>query len=137
MLERAVEDLVGEVVALAVPPGGEVAHVLEDGVEGVDGLLSELLLVQQLLEQRLLDGVARILPQTLARRSPRRRQRDGARDSALRWRSGWKHKAVLYMYLRGCVFHSIYQYQTITDNRNYWEDRPPTSQPPPSALRLT
>lgn len=73
MLERAVEDLVGEVVALAVPPGGEVAHVLEDSVEGVDGLLSELLLVQQLLEQRLLDGVARVLPQALARRPPRRR----------------------------------------------------------------
>ena len=32
MLERPLEYLVGELVAGPGPPGGQVAHVLEDGV---------------------------------------------------------------------------------------------------------
>ena len=88
VFERPVEDLVGEIVALPGAPRGKVSHVLEDGVEGVHRLLRQLLLLQELLEERLLDGLARVLPKGVAGGAPRRRQADGAGHGALRGRPG-------------------------------------------------
>ena len=66
MFERPLEDLVRELVPGPGPPGGEVAHVLEDGVEDERGLLAQLVLVQQLLQQRQLDGLAAVAPEVVA-----------------------------------------------------------------------
>ena len=65
VFERSVEDGVGELVAAAGPLAGQVAHVLQDGGEGGAGLLGQLLLVLQLLEQRQLQRIARVPPQVV------------------------------------------------------------------------
>ena len=75
MFERPLEYGVRELVACPGSAGGQVAHVLEDGVCGGAGLARHLVLVQQLLQQRLLERLAAVAPQLLGAAPLRRVQR--------------------------------------------------------------
>ena len=75
VFERPLEYGVRELVACPGSAGGQVAHVLEDGVCGGAGLARHLVLVQQLLQQRLLERLAAVAPQLLGAAPLRRVQR--------------------------------------------------------------
>ena len=59
--------MVGELVACPKSSGGEVSHVLEDGGEDEDGLLSQLLLVlvQERPQEREAERVSGVTPELL------------------------------------------------------------------------
>ncbi len=61
-LAQSSAHLVGELVPRPGPPAGQVPHVLEHRVEDEAGLLPQLVLVGQLLEQRLPQGVTAVAP---------------------------------------------------------------------------
>jgi hypothetical protein len=73
VLERAVEDVIGVLVTQPRPLRRQVPHILQYGAEGEARLLRQLLLHEQLFEERLFDGVARVAPQLISA-SARRRQ---------------------------------------------------------------
>ena len=66
MFERPLEDLIGEFIPRPGPPRRQIPHVLEDGVEDEAGLLTQLVLVEQFLQQGKLDGFAAVAPQVVA-----------------------------------------------------------------------
>ena len=53
MFQRPLKYLIRQLVAGPGPPGGEISHVLQYGVEHQTGLPSQLILVEELLEERL------------------------------------------------------------------------------------
>ena len=63
VLEWSFEDLVCQLVARPCPSRRQVAHILEDSVEDQAGLVSQLFLVHQLLEQGELQGLSGVAPQ--------------------------------------------------------------------------
>jgi len=77
MVQGAIENVVGQLGAVARPLRGQVAHVLEDGLEHVARLVGQLVFVHQFPQQRLLEGFARVPPQLLVGHvlAPGRRQR--------------------------------------------------------------
>lgn len=85
MLQWTIKYLVSKFIALTVSPGRQISHILEYGIESIHWLLSQLLLVQKFLQERLFDGFPRILPQGLTGGSAGRGKCDGSRHCAL-WR---------------------------------------------------
>ena len=66
MFQGPLEDLIRELISGPGSPGRQVAHVLELRVEDEASLLPKLVLVHELLEQRQLDGLARVTPELVA-----------------------------------------------------------------------
>jgi hypothetical protein len=75
IFERWFEYVIGELVAHALPRGRMIAHVLQNVQEALVGLLGELELADQLLEQGLLEGLFLEGPQAIAPSSKRVRPR--------------------------------------------------------------
>lgn len=63
MFEWSFKDGIGEFIAGAGATRRQVTHVLENSVEDEAGLLSQLVLVHQLFQQRQLDGFSGVPPQ--------------------------------------------------------------------------
>ena len=66
IFERRFEYLIGELVADAFARGRMVAHVLEYADEALAGLVDELDLADELLEQRLLEALLLERPEAVA-----------------------------------------------------------------------
>ena len=87
VFEWRLEDLVGQLVAGAAALGRVVTHVLEHGEEAEARVPGQVLLPQQLLEQRLFDWLFRVAPQVVLATPLRARQRQRLGQSSLRRRS--------------------------------------------------
>ena len=83
VFQRPLEDLVGELVARPRPPAGQIAHVLQHRVEDHARLLAQLVLVHQLLQQRLLDRLAGVPPEVVRAALARRAEREALAHGAL------------------------------------------------------
>ena len=63
MFERSFKYCIRQFIPCSRSPGGEISHVLEDGVEAKTGLTRQLVLVEELLQQRLFERLPVVSPE--------------------------------------------------------------------------
>ena len=66
MLQRSFKYLIRQLIACSCSPRWKVSHVLQNGVESHAGLLCQLILIEEFLQQRLLQRFPIVSPQIIA-----------------------------------------------------------------------
>ena len=65
MFQRTLKYLVCQLITGPSPPGRQISHVLQHGVEDQTGLTRQLVLIEKLLQQRLLQRLPAVAPQVV------------------------------------------------------------------------